>query len=145
MKDAILPLLTLFLKLVYDGATKPEFKAKVVKVINFWYTKKVFESDIIDAIQRGVTGQLIPHHREKISAMDAPLPSPQSQAYQTSQETRPPPVSMAQYYRPTSSPASPLVPIVKKPYFELPAGLMLLSKVCLINLMKLEVGNTYIN
>lgn len=130
MKDAILPLLTPFLKLVYDGATTTEFKAKVVKVINFWYTKKVFESDIIDAIQRDVTGQLIPHHLEKTSAMDAPLPSPQPQAYQ---ETRPPPVSMTQHYRPVSSPGLAQVPIVKKPYFELPAGLMLLSKVRLIN------------
>ncbi|KAL9537423.1 hypothetical protein MBANPS3_011789 [Mucor bainieri] len=134
MKDAILPLLTPLLKLVYDGAATPEFKAKVTKVINFWYTKKIFDSKVIDTIQRDVTGQLIPRRVEKTSAKDAPLPSlppkahPLSQQQKQQHQTRPPPASMPQHYRPVFSPAPAQVPVVEKPYFELPAGLMLLSK-----------------
>lgn len=132
MKDAILPLLTPFLKLVYDGATTPELKGKVTKVINFWYTKKIFESGIIDAIRRDVTGQLIPDHLEKLSILNAPLPSPQPQARQL-QQTGLPPAPIALQYHSISSPGPAQVPIIEKPYYEMPAGLMLLSKVCIIN------------
>jgi hypothetical protein len=41
MKDAILPLLTPFLKLVYDAATSPEYKAKVTKVKYYFQYKLI--------------------------------------------------------------------------------------------------------
>lgn len=122
MRDAILPLLTPFLKLVYDGITTPNLKAKVTKVIDIWYTKRIFESTVIDAILRDVTGQLIPRQH-------ADSPRLQASQQKQLQQTRPLPASMTQQHHPVSSPAPAQVPVIEKPYFELPAGLMLLTKV----------------
>lgn len=128
MRDAILPLLTPFLKLVYDGITTPNLKAKVTKVIDIWYTKRIFESTVIDAILRDVTGQLIPRQH-------ADSPRLQASQQKQLQQTRPLPASMTQQHHPVSSPAPAQVPVIEKPYFELPAGLMLLTKVWIMNLI----------
>ncbi|CEP17095.1 hypothetical protein [Parasitella parasitica] len=141
MRDAILPLLTPFLKLVYDTASTPECKAKIAKVINFWYTKSVFESDIIDAIKKDVTGESIqsqPHHQADSTSSLLHLqethhqklhlqpPSPLQQPHMLQQQPpRIAPASSTQQHRPPG--LSPM-PLPEKPYYEMPAGLMLLTK-----------------
>lgn len=131
-------------------------------MINFWYTKNIFASDIIDAIIGDVTGQPIQDQSPKFVSNNAqqlhyspPPPPPPPQLYQQQpqmqqqrqsqmlqQQQRQPQMLQQQQqiqqqpYHTAPLLGPPSMPVVEKPYYEMPAGLMLLTKVCIINLIK---------